>query len=98
MVVAALGVIPLAGCLGLAACQGVAVDAAGDLAAAGDATLVSRCLELERRALEENQAIAILRSLVAAAPKRLAGSPGMTEAEQWALAKMREIGFDDVRA
>lgn len=60
--------------------------------------MVERCLELERRALQDNEAIAILRSLVEAAPKRLAGSPGMLAAERWAMAKMREIGFDEVRA
>lgn len=61
-------------------------------------TMLTRCLELERRALQDNEAIAILRSLVTAAPKRLAGSPGMFAAEQWAMDKMREIGFDEVRA
>ena len=60
--------------------------------------LVERCRELEQRALEGNGAIEILRSLVEAAPSRLAGSPGMRAAEQWAMARMREIGFDEVRA
>jgi Zn-dependent M28 family amino/carboxypeptidase len=63
-----------------------------------DAALTQRCLELERRALEDNEAIATLRSLITAAPKRLAGSPGMHAAEQWAMQKMREIGFDEVVA
>lgn len=63
-----------------------------------DPALLDRCLELERRALQDNQAIATLRSLVAAAPKRLAGSEGMLAAEQWAMQTMREIGFDEVRA
>lgn len=63
-----------------------------------EAQRVARCLELERRALEDNEAIEILRSLVTTAPKRLAGSPGMHDAEQWAMQKMREIGFDEVRS
>lgn len=63
-----------------------------------DHPLLARCLQLERRALEDNEAIVTLRSLVTTAPKRLSGSPGMAVAEQWALAKMREIGFDEVRA
>ncbi len=74
----------------------------GGCAAIGGATgqlvLRERCLALERRALEDNEAMAILRSLVTTAPKRLAGSPGMHTAEQWAMAQMRAIGFDDVRA
>ena len=70
----------------------------GNGAALADAVLEQRCLELERRALEDNEAIATLRSLVTAAPKRLAGSSGMHAAEQWAMQKMREIGFDEVAA
>jgi carboxypeptidase Q len=76
----------------------VSCGVSGGAAAAADAELLDRCLELERRALADNKAIEILRSLVAAAPKRLAGSPGMIAAEQWAMETMREIGFDDVRA
>ena len=41
-----------------------------------DDHLLARCSELERRALEDNEAIVTLRSLVTAAPKRLSGSPG----------------------
>jgi carboxypeptidase Q len=76
------------------------VSCHGAAGLAGDPTtrFQERCLELERRALDDNMAIATLRSLVAAAPKRLAGSEGMTNAEQWASAMMREIGFDEVRA
>ena len=60
----------------------VSCGVSGGAAAAADAELLDRCLELERRALADNKAIEILRSLVAAAPKRLAGSPGMLAAEQ----------------
>ncbi|MCK5945207.1 MAG: M20/M25/M40 family metallo-hydrolase [Planctomycetes bacterium] len=62
-----------------------------------DPALRERALALEARALEDNRAIATLRSLVAAAPRRLAGSPGMLDAERWAVETMREIGFDEVR-
>ena len=77
----------------VASCCSVADDATDQ-----NAELVALCLELERRALQDNEAIATLRSLITAAPKRLAGSPGMTAAEQWAMAKMHAIGFDEVRA
>ncbi|MBL8756055.1 MAG: M20/M25/M40 family metallo-hydrolase, partial [Planctomycetes bacterium] len=43
-------------------------------------------------------AIGLLRSLTEAAPKRLAGSPGADTAVQWALATMRELGLENVRA
>lgn len=62
-----------------------------------DPALRERALALEARALDDNRAIATLRSLVEAAPKRLAGSQGMLDAEQWAATTMREIGFDEVR-
>lgn len=64
---------------------------------AADPRLRERALALESRAFEDNQAIATLRSLVAAAPKRLSGSKGMLDAEQWAVETMHSIGFDDVR-
>src|SRR5690606_17826459 len=93
----ALAIVVVAGCHGGAQTTQIP-EATPSVAAAVDAKLVARCLELERRALEDNEAIATLRSLVTAAPKRLSGSPGMADAEQWALSKMREIGFDEVRA
>ncbi len=61
--------------------------------AAGD-----RCRALVARALADNHAISMLRSLTDAAPKRLAGSPGDAIAVQWALSTMREIGLENVRA
>lgn len=87
--------------IALFALLGITVVGCGTYAAtsaAADEAMVVRCLELERRALADNEAIAILRSLVAAAPKRLAGSPGMLAAERWAMKTMRDIGFDEVRA
>ena len=82
----------LAFCL-VVSCQGVGVASVD-----ADSERVNRCLELERRALEDNEAIATLRSLVTAAPKRLSGSAGMHAAEQWAMGRMHEIGFDKVTA
>ncbi|MCA8952134.1 MAG: hypothetical protein KDE27_21670, partial [Planctomycetes bacterium] len=79
--------------------RGARVEGGGlDASAPLPAGLAERCEQLEQRALTDNEAIATLRSLVDAAPKRLSGSPGTAAAEQWALAKMREIGFDEVRA
>ncbi|MCR9244938.1 MAG: M20/M25/M40 family metallo-hydrolase [bacterium] len=60
--------------------------------------LAKRCLELEKLALEDNAAIVTLRALVTAAPRRLAGSPGMKSAENWAMEQMLAIGFDRVVA
>ncbi|MEZ5966324.1 MAG: M28 family peptidase [Planctomycetota bacterium] len=53
--------------------------------------------QLVDRALDDNQAIAILRGLLAAAPKRLSGSPGMDAAQQWAVGEMRRLGLENVR-
>lgn len=71
-------------------------NAAANAAAADDDPLVARCFALEERALEDNNAIAMLRSLVETAPKRLAGSPGMVAAEDWALQLLRDVGCDEV--
>lgn len=57
-------------------------------------TLADRLLA---RALSDNQAYPTLRELLAAAPKRLSGSPGMEAAQQWAKAKMLSIGLQNVR-
>lgn len=59
--------------------------------------LEARALELEERALQDNRAIATLRSLCEVAPKRLAGSAGMLAAERWAVEQLRAVGCDDVR-
>ena len=78
--------------LALAACaSGPAPNAGLDIDAA-------RAKALVERALEDNQAIATLQSLIAAAPKRLCGSPGAADAVQWGLATMRSIGLENVRA
>lgn len=48
-------------------------------------------------ALTEGQAYPILESLVKAAPHRLSGSSGADDAVAWAVAKMEELGFENVR-
>ncbi|HEX6812866.1 MAG TPA: M20/M25/M40 family metallo-hydrolase [Planctomycetota bacterium] len=68
--------------------------AAPEAAPAGNARLAA----LVERALADNQAIHTLRSLIEAAPKRLSGSPGAAAAVDWGLARMREIGLQNVRA
>jgi carboxypeptidase Q len=52
---------------------------------------------LVARALDDDHAHALLRALLAAAPTRLAGSPGMVKARTWAVATMRTVGLTDVR-
>ncbi|MCB9884102.1 MAG: M20/M25/M40 family metallo-hydrolase [Planctomycetes bacterium] len=79
----------------LAACQ--SAKAPTDTAPATP-ELGARVQQLSTRALEDNQAIATLAELIEAAPKRLSGSPGYTDAVQWGLAKMRAIGLQNVRA
>lgn len=66
--------------------------------AAVDPALAVRCTQLVDRALADNRAIGLLRSLLDAAPKRLAGSPGDAAAVAWGLATMRELGLENVRA
>lgn len=75
-----------------------AAAAAAAPPAAADPALVARCTALTERALADNRAFAILTGLVAAAPKRLSGTPGYAAAVQWGLATMRELGLTNVRA
>lgn len=65
---------------------------------APDPALVARAKQLCERALTDDHAIEILRSLLQAAPKRLSGSPGAAAAVQWGLDTMRQIGLQNVRA
>jgi carboxypeptidase Q len=67
-------------------------------AAAPDAALQARCRELVARALDDNQAIELLRGLLDAAPKRLSGSKGYDDAVQWGLRTLQGMGLDAVRA
>jgi carboxypeptidase Q len=61
-----------------------------------DPALRAREQELLSRALEEDDAINILAELLHAAPKRLSGSPGAEDAVRFCVAKMRELGLDNV--
>ena len=63
-----------------------------------DPSRAQRIAQLTERALADNRAIATLTSLLDAAPKRLAGSPGAAAAVQWALAAMQDAGLQHVRA
>lgn len=83
----------------LAACSsGPQPAPASASAPPADTELTVRAKTLVERALEDNQAIATLQSLIEAAPKRLCGSPGAADAVQWGLATMRSIGLANVRA
>lgn len=62
-----------------------------------EATTPSLAEQLVTRALDDNRAHALLADLIAHAPKRLAGTPGMHAANAWALQAMREIGLENVR-
>ncbi|GAB4137835.1 MAG: M28 family peptidase [Planctomycetota bacterium] len=81
--------------------NGPAAGSGGGVAAgpAGvDPALAGRAKTLCERALADNEAIEILKSLVAAAPKRLSGSKGAADAVQWGLRTMRDLGLSNVRA
>lgn len=63
-----------------------------------DPRAAAACEQLFTRALADNAAIGTLGSLLDAAPKRLSGSPGYDDAVDWALARMRAMGLQHVRA
>lgn len=52
---------------------------------------------MAEEALTRGQAHSMLTELCTRAPKRLSGSPGAAAAVAWAEARMRTIGFDEVR-
>lgn len=60
--------------------------------------LAGACDQLFTRALADNAAIAMLGSLLDAAPKRLSGSPDYDAAVAWSVARMRGMGLQNVRA
>src|SRR5437867_13248473 len=66
------------------------------------ATLAPASLERARairdRALADDTAYETLRSLTTEVGPRLAGSPGDTRAVAWAVARLRALGFQNVRA
>ncbi len=57
----------------------------------------STAAQLVERALTDNRAHPLLAELLAAAPKRLAGSPGMDRARHWAETTMVRLGLANVR-
>ncbi len=68
------------------------------LAANIPASIRDDAQQLRQRALAESDAYAIVESLVLEAGPRLAGSKGDEAAVAWALLKLEELGFDNVRA
>ncbi|MFO1076931.1 MAG: M20/M25/M40 family metallo-hydrolase [Planctomycetota bacterium] len=69
----------------------------GGAGAAAATPLAARCQALFTRALDDNEAMATLRRLVAVAPKRLSGSAGFARAVDWGQATMRDIGLENIR-
>lgn len=63
-----------------------------------DARTLEQAAQLRDRALADNQAYELVAALSAQVGPRLAGSAGDAEAVQWATAKLRELGFSNVRA
>ncbi len=57
----------------------------------------STAAQLIERALTDNRAHPLLAELLATAPKRLAGSPGMDRARHWAETTMVRLGLANVR-
>lgn len=53
---------------------------------------------LRERALADDTAYALTRSLTTEVGPRLAGSPGDTQAVAWSIEKLRALGFSNVRA
>ncbi len=68
------------------------------LAANIPSTIRDDARQLRQRALTESNAYAIVESLVLEAGPRLAGSKGDEAAVAWALLKLEELGFENVRA
>src|SRR5688572_23734785 len=54
--------------------------------------------ELRDRALEDPLAYDLVESLTTEAGPRLAGSPGARRATEWGVAKLKALGFRNVRA
>ncbi len=63
-----------------------------------DADLVKQSVSLRNTAMQNSNAWGILESLTQEVGPRLAGSPGDQAAVAWAMLKMQELGFENVRA
>jgi len=92
-----LGAASLALALALAGC---AAAPAGPVAPRRAATAgeSARYAALARMAQNDPKAYAMLESLLRAAPRRLAGTPGAAAAEAWGFATLQSLGFEAVRS
>lgn len=86
---AALAALALAGAIPRTRAQANEPFTAADLAHAH---------RLRERGLQDTQAYALVESLVTEVGARAAGSPNDARAVQWALARLRPLGFANVRA
>lgn len=93
---AALGVGVLAAMSAIWAASGA--SAPSSASAALPERVVQRAAELQRRVAAGSEAFGIVASLTTEVGPRLAGSDGDRRAVAWAVAKLRELGFDNVRA
>jgi Zn-dependent M28 family amino/carboxypeptidase len=89
---AALGVTA---CLALGAGRAAAADAGALGFTPGQ---IAEAAELRERALRDDTAYELLRSLTSRVGPRFAGTPGDSAAVAWALANLRRLGFRNVRA
>ena len=71
---------------------------AAENAATVDADLVKQSVSMRAHAMQNSNAWDILESLTQEVGPRLAGSPGDQAAVAWAMLKMQELGFENVRA
>jgi len=60
--------------------------------------LAELVLELQEKALADSTALELVRSLTAEVGPRFAGTPGDRAAVEWALAAMKRLGLENVRA
>ncbi len=90
--------VVVAGCLLAVSCSSSKVAQSGaQPSLASNSALQASADAIFTRALEDSRAIAQLRDLVAAAPKRLSGSKGYDDAVAFAVSRLHEIGCDAVR-
>ena len=90
-----------AGGLGFGALLLAAALSAGPVAAQTSAAadpLAATAVQLRDRALTDTVAWDVVESLTTEVGPRPAGSPAMLRARDWGLAKLRALGFQNVRA
>ncbi|HET9326702.1 MAG TPA: M28 family peptidase [Candidatus Eisenbacteria bacterium] len=76
----------------------LALSAPWVLAAALSPAILERARTVRDRALDDDTAYECLRSLTTEVGPRLAGSPADARAVAWAVAKLKSLGFQNVRA